>query len=83
MTTGGPVHPRRSLENPRVRATTPECMDAEYQLLIARRRAEQCQRGGPAWDAAMGLVDELEAEVRRIDQEVTPRTLLAVDASSR
>jgi len=66
-----------------MRATTLERMDAEYQLLIARRRAKQCQRGGPAWDAAMGLVDELEADPRQIDQAVTPRMLLAVDALSR
>jgi hypothetical protein len=41
------------------------------------------QDGGPSWDAAMGLVDELEADLRRIDQAVTPRIRLAVGAPSR
>jgi hypothetical protein len=62
---------------------TLERMDAEFRLLIARRRAEQCSPGGPSWDAAMGLVDELEADLRRIGQAVTPRIQLAVGAPSR
>ncbi|MEX1168943.1 MAG: hypothetical protein WEE50_02250, partial [Chloroflexota bacterium] len=61
--------------------STLERMDAEFHLLIARRRVEQCAQGGPSWDAAMGLVDELEADLRRIDRAA--RTLLAVCAPSR
>jgi len=44
-----------------------ERMDAEFKLLIAQRRADQCSPQSPSWDAAMGLVDDLEAEIRRLD----------------
>ena len=57
-------------------------IDAEFRLRIARLRAEQGSQGSPSWDAAMGLVDELEADLRRIDRAEVPRILLAVAAPS-
>jgi hypothetical protein len=47
-------------------------MDVEFKLLIARRRADQCVPYSPSWDAAMGLVDDLEAEIRRLDALAQP-----------
>ena len=44
-----------------------ERMDVEFKLLLAQRRADQCSPYSPSWDAAMGLVDDLEAEIRRLD----------------
>jgi hypothetical protein len=58
-------------------------MDLEFQLLIARRRADACTPGSPSWDAAMGLVVELEDELRRLDQpDDAQRGLLAVGQPS-
>ncbi len=42
-------------------------MTLDVDLLIARRRADACTPGSPSWDAAMGLVEELEAELRQIE----------------
>jgi hypothetical protein len=39
----------------------------EFKLLIAQRPADQCFPYSPSGDAAMGLVDDLEAEIRRLD----------------
>jgi hypothetical protein len=47
---------------------TLERMDAESRLQDARTRAERCSQASPSWDAAMGLVDELEDEIRQLDQ---------------
>ena len=49
-----------------------ERMDLEFKLLIAQRRADQCSAYSPSWDAAMGLVDDLEAEIRRLDAVAHP-----------
>jgi len=35
--------------------------------VIARRRADACSPGSPSWDAAMGMVEELEDELRQVD----------------
>lgn len=43
----------------------------DVDLLIARRRADACTPGSPSWDAAMGLVEELEDELRQVER--TPR----------
>jgi hypothetical protein len=50
----------------------------DHDLTIARRRADACTAGSPAWDAAMGLVQELEDELRRIEQasEITNDVLV-------
>ena len=45
-------------------------MSRDVDLMIARRRADACTPGSPSWDAAMGLVQELEDEIRQI--EATP-----------
>lgn len=55
-----------------------ERMDVEFELLIAQRRASDCSPFSPASDAAMGLVDDLEDEIRRLDAGAHPRTLLSV-----
>jgi len=60
----------------------PERIDVEFKLLIAQRRAEQCSPSSPSWDAAMGLVDDLEAEMRQLDAVAHPRTLASVSRSS-
>jgi hypothetical protein len=39
----------------------------DLDLLIARRRADACTPGSPSWDAAMGLVEELENQLRLVD----------------
>ncbi len=36
-------------------------------LLIARRRADAYTPGSPSWDAAMGLVEDLEDEQRQVE----------------
>ncbi len=43
-------------------------MSIDLDLLVARRRADACTPGSPSWDAAMGLVQELEDEMRRLEQ---------------
>jgi hypothetical protein len=60
----------------------PERVDVEFKLLIAQRRADQCSPSSPSWDAAMGLVDDLEAEMRQLDAGANPRTLVSVSRSS-
>jgi hypothetical protein len=57
----------------------------ENALLVARKRADACSPGGPSWDAAMGLVDELEQAVRRLEQpaDLTPIRQLSTTSSSR
>ena len=45
---------------------------AERALMIARRRADACSPGGPSWDAAMGLVDDLELALREFDEPSEP-----------
>lgn len=47
-------------------------IDVEFKLLIAQRRADQCFPYSPSWDAAMGLVDDLEAEIRLLDAATNP-----------
>jgi hypothetical protein len=42
----------------------------EDALILARRRADACSPGGPSWDAAMGLVDDLERAIRQLDDPV-------------
>ena len=42
-------------------------MSLDVDLLIARRRAESCTLGSPSWDAAMGLVEELEDALRQVE----------------
>ncbi len=59
-----------------------ERMDVEFKLLIAQRRADQCSPSSPSWDAAMGLVDDLESEIRQLDTAAAPRTLVSVSRSS-
>jgi hypothetical protein len=39
----------------------------DLDLVIARRRADACSPGSPSWDAAMGMVEELEDELRQVD----------------
>lgn len=39
----------------------------DVDLLVARRRADDCTHGSPSWDAAMGLVQELEDELREVE----------------
>ena len=43
-------------------------LSLDLDLMIARRRADACSPGSPSWDAAMALVQELEDELRRIDE---------------
>lgn len=60
---------------------TLERMDVEFRLVVARTRAERCSPASPSWDAAMGLVDELEDEISRLDQLPLGEELLAVGSS--
>ena len=46
---------------------TLELLDAEYHLMVARRRAEHYPPSSPAWDAAMEAVREFEQLVSRLD----------------
>ena len=45
-----------------------ERLSLDLDLMIARRRADACMPGSPAWDAAMGLVEELEEAVGRLGE---------------
>jgi hypothetical protein len=47
---------------------TAEQMDAEHQLMLARRRAGQCCPFSPAWDAAMEAIHECEWRVIGLDR---------------
>jgi hypothetical protein len=60
------------VEAPAMYSPEPDRTAAEYALMVARRRADACSPGGPSWDAAMGLVDDLERAVRQFDQRVEP-----------
>ena len=44
----------------------------EEALMLARRRAEGCSPGGPSWDAAMGLVDDLERAMLQFEDTPEP-----------
>ena len=68
--------------DPSMSHPTLERMDAEFGLLVARRRAEGCSKGSPSWDAAMGHVDELALELNRIDQADLLRHLVPVGRAS-
>lgn len=67
----------RSMSHP-----TLERMEAEFGLLVARRRAEGCSQGSPSWDAAMGQVDELALALHRIDQAELLRHLVPIGHAS-
>ncbi|MBI3747546.1 MAG: hypothetical protein HY262_01655 [Chloroflexi bacterium] len=43
-------------------------LSLDLDLLIARRRADACSPGSPSWDAAMGLVQELEEALQELEQ---------------
>jgi hypothetical protein len=68
--------------DPSMSHPTLERMEAEFGLLVARRRAEGCSQGSPSWDAAMGHVDELALELHRIDQADLRRQLVPVGQAS-
>jgi hypothetical protein len=55
----------------------------DVDLVIARRRADACTPGSPSWDAAMGLVQELEDELRQVEETPDPRRESAMLASPR
>jgi hypothetical protein len=58
-------------------------MIVDLDLMLARRRADACTPGSPSWDAAMGLVEELEDELRQVEPRADEsRDLLALAASS-
>jgi hypothetical protein len=59
-----------------------ERLDVAFKLLIAQQRADECSPSSPSWDAAMGLVDDLEAEIRVLDASADPRTPVSVSRSS-
>ena len=59
---------------------TLELMDAEYQLMLARRRAGQCSPSSPAWDAAMEAICECAARVVRLDRHATKHPWLGIHA---
>jgi hypothetical protein len=54
----------------------------DLDLLIARRRADACTLGSPSWDAAMGLVQELEDALRQIGETADPQLELLVRTES-
>ena len=58
--------------------TNPDRTDLESQVSIAKRRAAACSPASPSWDAAMGLVVELEDELRELDRRTDSRRQLAV-----
>ena len=43
-------------------------LSLDLDLLIARRRADACLPGSPSWDAAMGLVQELEEALQELER---------------
>jgi hypothetical protein len=59
-------------EHPRDHRADLDRMAVEEALIVARRRADACSPGGPSWDAAMGLVDDLERAIRQIDEPGEP-----------
>jgi hypothetical protein len=55
-----------------------ERMSVDHALMVARRRAEARVPFSPAWDAAMGLVEDLEREAFQLDalMQATSRGLV-------
>ena len=51
-----------------------ERTSVDYALLLARRRADKRVPFSPSWDAAMGLVEDLEREAFRLDQIIQSAT---------
>ena len=53
-------------------------MSADYALLLAKRRADKRVPFSPSWDAAMGVVEDLERESFRLDEvlRMTTRRLV-------
>ena len=45
-----------------------ERMSVDYALLLAKRHADKRVPFSPSWDAAMGLVEDLEREAFRLDE---------------
>ena len=45
-------------------------MSADYALMLAKRRAEKREPFTPAWDAAIGDIEDTERELFRLDQGV-------------
>jgi hypothetical protein len=60
----------------------PDRTDLESRVSIARRRAAACSPASPSWDAAMGLVVELEDDLRELDRRTDSERHLAVVGSS-
>jgi hypothetical protein len=56
----------------RVAAPDHDRAAVELALVVARKRADACSQGGPSWDAAMGLVDDLERALRQFDEPSPP-----------
>jgi hypothetical protein len=44
-----------------------ERMSVDHALMVARRRADARIPFSPSWDAAIGLVEDLEREASRLD----------------
>ena len=57
---------------------TLELLDAEYHLMVARRRAEHYAPYSPAWDAAMEAVGEFEQQVSRLDDQAAEHRWLGI-----
>jgi hypothetical protein len=66
--TDGPLALRRPVPNHSdVYQTSLDRLSLDGDLSVARRRADSCMHGSPSWDAAMGLVEELEDAMRKIE----------------
>lgn len=50
-------------------------MSVDYALLLARGRAAKRVPFSPSWDAAIGLVEDLEREAYRLDEFMRSATL--------
>lgn len=56
----------------------------DLDLLIARRRADACTPGSPSWDAAMGLVEDLEDELHQLEEapDALPERMVLAPSSN-
>ena len=59
-----------------------ELRDAEYHLMVARRRAAHFAQFSPEWEAAMEIVRKCEQHVCRLDDRAIEHVWLGIAASA-